>query len=1221
MSMGIGSPQIDIDAVVNCIKSSVMRAKSEEDLRVSVSVRCIEEGILKPLGISEYGKYEYTLISGARVDALYGHVIVEYKAPGKLSSQGEINRAKEQVIGYIMKEAGDKAAWGRYLGVIISDRIAFVRYDKVRDRWVLGGPYEITRESVIKLVEAIRGLRRKALNAENLISDFGPSSSLAKRAVKIFYSKLLNATSPRTKMLFEDWMRLFRQATGYDSSKLKNLKELAREYGIDGNAVDFDKLLFAVQTYYALILKLLAAEVVYLYGGKFYKSYISYLDEAYTKGSVTGLKEALKELESGAVFKNFGIQNFLEGDYFSWYLNELDRELADVIAELIRRLSDFEPATPQLEPESARDLLKRLYQGLVPDDLRHNLGEYYTPDWLADFILDEVGLGLEKLEEMGKEDPIKPLTIKVLDPACGSGTFLVRYIARLREYASQHFLEDVLVDYLVNNVVGYDLNPLAVLAARTNFLLMIADLRMRGNLEIPVYLTDSLMIEKRHTIEGSTYVLKTVAGDFRIPTSIVDKGLLSSVLEEMAQDLKSRYRPDDFVERLKSMFGSLSNGDVKALKELYAQLYKLEEEGKDDVWISIIRNAFAPIIKGKFDVVVGNPPWINWESLPEEYRNVTKDLWSNYGLTKIRGKMGLGKVKKDLAMLFFVRSFDLYLKKGGKLGFLVPLTLFKTQAGAGFRDFLAKYTKVLAIHDMVTLYPFQEAINRTAAVIVEKSCELKEKERNNCTESRKDNMEFKHFIWINELGKKPIPTDMPLEEVKKITNRYEAVMIPLEENDPSSPWMQITPKLVNEVRKVQRGVQMYKAHSGVVAGFDQIYYIKVVNKLPDKKLLITNSPQPRQRKKVEQVEVKVEPDLVYPLVRGRNVKRWFVGEGDSYIIVPHDSKGKPIYEKEMRINYPETYSYLYKFKSELESRSIYKKLGKGAPFYTLFGIGEYTFAPYKVVWKHISGSITGKADFNCAVIGYKDDKFLGRKLVIPNHKLMLVPLQSEEEAYYLAGVLNSSIVRAVVASYTIETEIATNVVETIKVPKYNPNYELHRRIVELSRRAHEIAKEIYQDGRKDLEEELKKVEDEIDRSVAKLLGISEDMLNEFRKLLKILLVEETEEPVEEEEVEQEPSVEFLKTEVNADQKDYIELRVTTGELCESAEITFDAPWGSQTLQLQEGTHKVEVGPLMEGSYEVKYSFKCGDYRTSGTFKIESKSSRKPPRRPTTLKLK
>jgi hypothetical protein len=404
------------------------------------------------------------LASGKRVDALYGHVIIEYKAPGKLSTDSDIQKAKEQIIRYIISEAGDKSNYDKFLGIIISDKIAFVRYNKREDKWILRGPYEIRREVIIKLIEALRGLRRKILSAEEIAEDFGMKSQISKRSIKLLYTKLLNTKNEKTKILFEDWMRLFKQATGYNPDKFKELKELAEDYGFEKSNINYDILIFAIHTYYALIMKLIAAEIAYLYGsGRFYKSYIVELDNAYTSKGVEGLKNILKELESGGIFKKLlSIENFLEGDYFSWYAEEIDQELGDTIAEIARRLSDYEIATPQLEPEFARDLLKKLYQNLVPRDIRHNLGEYYTPDWLAELIINEVGLSYENLENMGKEDTLKPLEIRVLDPACGSGTFLILYISRLIRYANEHFLTDRLAKYILENVVGYDLNPLAV---------------------------------------------------------------------------------------------------------------------------------------------------------------------------------------------------------------------------------------------------------------------------------------------------------------------------------------------------------------------------------------------------------------------------------------------------------------------------------------------------------------------------------------------------------------------------------------------------------------------------------------------------------------------------------------------------------------------------------------------------------------------------------------
>jgi type II restriction/modification system DNA methylase subunit YeeA len=1214
--------QIDIDEILTCIRNAIIQAHTEEDVRVRVS-NCIEEKILRPLGITQVGKYEYTLISGARVDALYGHVVIEYKAPGKLLRDSDIQKAKEQVIRYITGEAGSKELWDRYLSVIISDKIAFVKYDRRSGAWILRGPYEVRREVIIKLIEALRGLKRKSLSVNNIVADFGPDSPIAKRTIKLLYTKLLNAKSQRTDILFKDWMRLFKQATGYDPNKLKELKKLVEEYGLGESSVNYDALIFSVHTYYALIMKLLAAEVAYLYGsGRFYRSYVAELDDAYVKHGVEGVATVLKELEDGGIFRRLlNIENFLEGDYFSWYLEEIDRDLADAIAEIARRLSDYEIATPQLEPESARDLLKRLYQNLMPRDIRHSLGEYYTPDWLAELMLDEVGLSLENLNKMGENDPLKPLKVKILDPACGSGTFLVLYTSRLRRYAEEHFLVDALPNYVLENVVGYDLNPLAVLSARTNYLLAIADLLayIRGTVEIPIYLADSIMIEERYELKGGkdVYVLRTVAGEFRIPKDITrNPNLLRKVLDEIRTCLENMCNPSDFSQRLKLY--NLDPTEVKILLDLYNNLFELERQGKDKVWVSILRNAFAPILKGKFDIVVGNPPWVNWENLPEQYREVSKSLWENYGLAKITGKTGLGKVKKDLAMLFLARSFDRYLKEGGKLGFLITFTVFKTQAGAGFRSFLAMNMKIHVIHDLVTLMPFEGATNRTGAVVVEKICDLDRIRGNTCSaivEVRKSNMNgVRNVVWVG----KQIDPDSPLEEVLKAVRRYEIVMIPLMPNGSASPWMQVTPNIANAARKVIGGSGYYEAHAGVYTGLNQVYYVKVLERTSDGMLIITNPPESGQKKKVKQVEAKVEPDLVYPLIRGEDVKKWYVEFKDRFIIVPHKPKtAKPILENEMKVRWPSIYRYLSNFKIELENRSIHKLWGKGNPFYSIYDIGKYTFAPYKVVWKRIAGAITGKAvSFVCAVVEPIDGKS-----VIPDDGIILVEAETPDEAYYIAGILNSIVARSIIASYTYELRQETHIIDVIRIPKFNPNNELHRRIAELSRRAHELARCVYASSKLsyctgiNAGDELRKVEDELDLAVARLYGVSEGELKEFRRLMAILSGEEVlvEDVVE---VPKDPVVNVLNTLVKPGVESYIEVDVTNPS-GEEVELTYEFPWGKGSFRVTEGKFRINLPPLKPGKYRgvVRWVWRGREYSREVEVEVSEPVG---PRRPRTL---
>jgi type II restriction/modification system DNA methylase subunit YeeA len=717
--------------------------------------------------------------------------------------------------------------------------------------------------------------------------------------------------------------------------------------------------------------------------------------------------------------------------------------------------------------------------------------------------------------------------------------------------------------------------------------------------------------------------LRTAAGEFRVPIGVAQNSdLLRKILDEARLCLEIRCIPSDFEQRLKLY--KLDPNDIKILLELYNKLLDLEMQGKDSVWISVLRNAFAPMLKGKFDFVVGNPPWVNWENLPEQYREISKGLWEKYGLAMVKGKTGLGKVKKDLAMLFLVRSFDRYLKEGGKLGFLITFTVFKTQAGAGFRSFLARNTKIHVIHDLVTLMPFEGATNTTGAIVVEKVCDL-EKINSECeaiSEVRKANMSgIKHVVWIG----KRIDPDAPLEEVIKTTRRYEIVMVPLMPNDPASPWMQVTPNIVNAVRKVISGGQHYKAYEGVNTALNQVYFIKVIGRTSDGMLIVTNPPESGEKKRVKQVEAKVEPDLVYPLIRGEDVKKWYVEFKDRYIILPLDSEGNSLSPTTMRSKYPNAYSYFYQFFNDLISRGgepyksklkPYKNLPLekaeklAPPFYWVFNASP-SLAPYKVVWKEITGS------FACAVV-----KPIDEKPVVPDHKLMLVEAESPDEAYYIAGVLNSVIVRSIIESYTCVTERETHILDVIKVPKFNPNNNLHKKIAELSRRAHELARCIYASSKPsycagiNAENELRKVEDEIDKAVAELYGISESELERFRRLMAILSGKES--PVEDEvKVPENPDVNVPGTLLRPGVESYIEVDVTNPS-GEELEITYELPWGKGSFRITEGKHRINAPPLNPGKYKgvLRWTWRGVEYTKE--FEVEVSEPMGPKRRRTLL---
>ncbi|MEM3927885.1 MAG: hypothetical protein QXT07_02935, partial [Archaeoglobaceae archaeon] len=167
----------------------------------------------------------------------------------------------------------------------------------------------------------------------------------------------------------------------------------------------------------------------------------------------------------------------------------------------------------------------------------------------------------------------------------------------------------------------------------------------------------------------------------------------------------------------------------------------------------------------------------------------------------------------------------------------------------------------------------------------------------------------------------------------------------------------------------------------------------------------------------------------------------------------------------------------------------------------------------------------GAGGFHVAVVGPVSDRYLKDRVVVPDHTVVMVSMNSEEEAHYLSAILNSSIVEFIGAYITVKG------LENLNIPKFDPNNPVHRQISQLSMKAHELAKCIYAKVKPDYcrevrnpEEELAKVEEEIDRLVAELYGIPEDALKDIKRLLAILKAEEISEESEEERGTVEPSV-------------------------------------------------------------------------------------------------
>ena len=878
------------------IKQAAAFAAKEEEIRIEAEKALAF--IQREAGIKLEGRHEFTIGTG-RADSVYDCVIIEYKnpaGPDKLSAKSDA-AGNKKVVEQLQKRFYDmRTDFGHPLNTMFGvgcdgNYFIFVRFRD--DKWDVQAPVEVNRHSAERFLWALfnLGTKGKAFAPEYLAGDFGSDAKLAQDGIRALYETISTTTNPKAQTFFQQWRILFDEVCGYDvNSPSDKIKKLGSFYGVYGTPRPAE-LLFAVHTYYALFMKLLASEIV-----AFFHKLPTPLQKIIQSDTSNKLRREMEELEAGSIFRHLNITNFLEGDLFAWYPAAWCEPIEKLIRDMVAKLDGYNPGTLSEDPAGSRDLLKKLYQQLFPKSVRHDLGEYYTPDWLAEHVLNE-------LEYTG--DPDK----RLLDPACGSGTFLVMAINRIRKWYDDNrercpYNEGELCRKILQNIIGFDLNPLAVMAARTNYLIAIRDLISHvDRVEIPVYLCDSIVTPSEYgeltgRPLGDVQELKTSAARFLIPTEIATKrDDVAKYAEQLEFCVRNNYSPEEFIERCRDESLPVTAENLHV--DLYNELVKLDTANKNGIWARIIKNSFAPLFIDQVDYVAGNPPWVNWESLPADYRDPMKPLWEKYGLFSLSGSAGrLGGGKKDLSMLFVFSCVDNYLSDGSKLGFVITQTVFKTKgAGDGFRrlEFGRGKNKVvlkpIRVDDMSDLQPFEGATNRTAVFLCERATEP-------------FSYPVPYVLW-RKTTKGRIDQDATLEEVQKETRQSELGAIPVDRAKPTSPWLTAPKKALVGIQKVI-GESDYKAYEGVNSGgLNGCYWIRILKRLPNGDLLIENLHDVG-KKKVEHVQATIEPELVYPLLRGRDVQRW-KAEPSAYIILAQDPKTRTgIPEFEMKREYPKT---------------------------------------------------------------------------------------------------------------------------------------------------------------------------------------------------------------------------------------------------------------------------------------------------------------------------
>lgn len=770
-----------------------------------------------------------------------------------------------------------------------------------------------------------------------------------------------------------------------------------------------------------------------------------------------------RRMLSGEAFSDAGIGGAVESDFFDWVVGDPEGEA------LVRRIMAHVRRFRLREVES--DVLKILYESLIDRDERHGLGEYYTPDWLAAKVV--------------RHAVDRPLEQKVLDPACGSGTFLFHAVRRVLAEAEEAGVPAAnRAAEAAALVYGTDIHPVAVILARVTYLLALAPaLRgYAGTVSIPVFLGDAMQLSVDPYMIHQKLIIRvpppppgqSAAGqrdangreqlDFP-DTFCRDPGLFDKAIERMRTASVadwSREQVEDALIRITEQHykGELTNEQRLAIDDLgktYVTFDRLRREGRDTIWAYVARNLSRPLALsaggGWANVLVGNPPWV-------AYRNMSPELQARYKelATAEQAYDGRAPSQADLSALFVIRAAQLYLRSGGKLSFILPLAALSRTQFHRFRTGNFRSVKIawanawMMDRDLHPLFPVP-------------SC-----------------------VLTGDKRSRP----------KAVPSVVSAISGLLPIRDASSVvadrCLQIIPNAPAPTPARSTGGSPYRRSFRCGANlFPRV--LVLVNRASAGRLgtavdaaLVESVPSIKSPwNEVEAIRSRVEIAFLRPVYLGESIlphRVFKVFEG----VIPVDDQGNVLQSASAGGS---GYDLLSAWLKKVEA--TWDSIGKGARSYRdqINYIGQLA-AQFPIATRRVIYTKSGTLPAACIL---RDER------AVVDQKLFWATTTSEEEAYYLVAVLNSEAARSRAERYQSRGLFGTRdfdkVMFNLPIPPFNVGEKLHTDLAAAGREAERVAGvvelvegEKFQRARKRVRDALAEdgVGGEIEKLVDRLLG-------------------------------------------------------------------------------------------------------------------------------------
>lgn len=559
----------------------------------------------------------------------------------------------------------------------------------------------------------------------------------------------------------------------------------------------------------------------------------------------------------------------------------------------------IEENTPQdqqvaLDPELLGKVFENLlgvYNAEDQETARNLSGSFYTPREIVNYMVDESLIAYlgdneftrslfgsnfcfeeEKIEEYKKiVDKLKQ--VKVLDPACGSGAFpmgilnrLVEIIERISPDENIYELKLALIEKCL---YGSDIQSIAIQITKLRFFIsLICDCERDSskpnfgipalpNLETKFVAANSLIEKKKRSAQRSLFENPDIT---RLNKDLED--ILHKKFHPASASSKKKLRKDE--EELREKLANLLEKE---------EFYNPEDTQQLVAWKSDDQNAVSPFfspewmfqIKGGFDIVIGNPPYIQLQN------NTGKlaELYKGCGYSSFN-RMG------DIYCLFYERGWQL-LKEGGHLCYITSNKWMRAGYGKEMRKFLAEKTNPLLLIDFAGVKIFESATVDPNILLYAKA---KNQHQTRCAVTNKQNKEV-------------------LKNLSDFVQRQDSVC----DFSSSESWVILSPIEQSIKRKIEAVGTPLKdwdinINYGIKTGCNEAFIINTEKR--EEILANCQTEEERQR----------TAELIRPILRGQDIKRYAYEWAEKWIIATFPSKHYNIDE------YPAVKQYLLSFGME-----------------------------------------------------------------------------------------------------------------------------------------------------------------------------------------------------------------------------------------------------------------------------------------------------------------